>query len=49
MGIRLIVPESLKKGGGEARNVTEYRKFANVLDFKTFFEQEVRRRMPRWF
>lgn len=44
LGIALVVPESLKKS-----EATEYEGHANVIDFKTFFEDEIRaERMPRW-
>jgi hypothetical protein len=44
IGITLVVPESLKSS-----KITEYEEHANVIDFKTFFEHEVRaQRMPKW-
>ena len=44
IGITLVVPESLKSS-----KITEYEDHANVIDFKTFFEHEVRaKRMPKW-
>lgn len=44
MNIRLVVPESLRKSKD-----TEYDRHANVLDFATFFEAELRdQRMPAW-
>ena len=44
VGITLVVPESLKTS-----SVTEYGDHNNVIDFKTFFENEIRvLRMPNW-
>jgi hypothetical protein len=44
LGITLVVPESLK-----GSNVTEYERHPNVIDFKSFFESEVReKRWNRW-
>lgn len=43
-GITLVVPESLK-----ASDTTEYKKQANVLSFRSFFDQELgRNRWPLW-
>jgi hypothetical protein len=44
LGITLVVPEKLMKS-----DVTEYHGHSNVIDFKTFFETEIRAaRMPGW-
>jgi hypothetical protein len=43
MGIKLVVPEQLKKS-----KETEYDRHKNVLSFKTFFETIVSRRMVSW-
>lgn len=44
LGIVLVVPESLKKSKS-----TEYVRHNNVIDFRTFFRDELKgRRMPAW-
>ncbi|SFB99017.1 EcoRII C terminal [Bosea sp. CRIB-10] len=43
MGINLVVPELLKKS-----KISEYQHHTNVIDFKTFFEIDVRSRMRIW-
>ena len=44
IGITLVVPESLK-----ASDTTEYKKHKSVINFKSFFEIEVKKkRMPCW-
>jgi hypothetical protein len=43
-GIRLVVPESLKNS-----DITAYRKQSNVISFKDFFENDIRKiRFPLW-
>lgn len=44
LGIRLVVPEDLKKSRD-----TDYGSFSNVIDFRTFFEVEIaQNRLPAW-
>ena len=44
LGITLVVPESLK-----VSKATEYSRHSNVLDFRSFFREEVRKkRWTRW-
>ncbi len=44
LGIVLVVPEALKRSG-----ITDYAGHSNVIDFKTFFEVEVRNsRLEKW-
>lgn len=44
IGITLVVPESLK-----ASDTTEYKKHKSVINFKNFFELELKKkRMPTW-
>ncbi len=49
LGIMLVVPESFKKAGPSKPKITEYSRHENVIDFKSFFENELREsRMPNW-
>ena len=44
LGIALVVPESLKRSTD-----TEYVRHANVVDFRSFFRDELKsKRLPTW-
>ncbi|WP_420472399.1 type II restriction endonuclease [Brevundimonas sp. FT23042] len=49
LGIKLVVPESLKSRDTNAGKGTEYGRHENVLSFSTFFRDVLRdQRMPLW-